>query len=254
MAGDPDDKLALVAALGERRIDAQSLQGDPPLTVEVPGRPPKPELIHPRDVPKRGLGLPEGRAALIHAIAHIEFNAINLALDACYRFRDMPIEYYRDWLSVAQDEARHFAMLRQRLADYGFQYGDFTAHNGLWDAAVKTAHDVLVRMALVPRVLEARGLDVTPGMLKRLQRIGDTETAAILEVILEEEVPHVRIGSRWFAYCCQQRDMEPEATFRRLLREYDTYLSPPINDAARRQSGFSAAELEQLRVEKLIRE
>lgn len=209
----------------------------------VPGRPSRPELVHPRDVPHRGLGTAEGRAALIHAVAHIEFNAINLALDAALRFPDMPAPYYADWISVAKDEARHFSMLAGRLAALGCAYGDFPAHNGLWEAAEKTAHDVLERMALVPRVLEARGLDVTPAMILRMEGVGDADTAAILRVILDEEVRHVAIGTRWFHHLCAERELEPSATFRRLITEHRVRLQPPFNWAARTRAGFCLAEL-----------
>ena len=158
----------------------------------------------PTAVPRRRLGSDEGRAALVHAIAHIEFNAINLALDAVCRFRDMPEQYYLDWISVAEDEARHFQLLHKRLGQLNRQYGDYPAHNGLWEMAEKTTDSCLVRMALVPRVLEARGLDVTPGMIERLRSVGDTKTIAALEVILAEEVRHVAIGTHWFNYCCKQ--------------------------------------------------
>lgn len=209
----------------------------------VPGRPQRPSLIHPGKVPHRGLGTHKGRAALVHAVAHIEFNAINLALDACWRFRDQPAQYYRDWLSVAQDEARHFQMLVLRLSELGHAYGDFTAHNGLWEAAEKTRHDVLVRMALVPRVLEARGLDVTPGIISRLEQAHDLETVRILRIILEEEVRHVALGTHWFRHLCQQRGIEPADTFTRLLRENSMTLRLPLNHQARLQAGFEAAEL-----------
>ncbi|MGH8457425.1 MAG: ferritin-like domain-containing protein, partial [Stenotrophobium sp.] len=176
--------------------------------------------------------------------AHIEFNAINLALDASWRFRGMPEDYYRDWLSVAQDEARHFLMLRARLAELGYAYGDFSAHNGLWEAAEKTRHDVLVRMALVPRVLEARGLDVTPGMIDRLQALGDTATMRILSVILQEEVRHVAIGTRWFRHLCAERGLDSTQTFTRLLEQYNMRIRLPLNRVARAAAGFDERELE----------
>jgi uncharacterized ferritin-like protein (DUF455 family) len=209
----------------------------------VPGRPQVPALVHPREVPRRSLGSAEGRCALLHAVAHIEFNAINLALDAVCRFDGLPEAYYADWLSVARDEARHFRLLRARLQQLGHDYGDFTAHNGLWEAAEKTAHDPLLRMALVPRVLEARGLDVTPGMMHRVREAGDTETVAILDVILREEVRHVAIGTHWFRYLCDQRALDPVATFRMLLSEHGVRLHPPLNLEARERAGFVAAEL-----------
>lgn len=231
---DPAAKCAAVAALRE-------LQPLPGLPMR-PGRPATPVLVRPREVPKRGLGTVEGRAALCHAVAHIEFNAIHLALDAGLRFAGLPDDFYADWLSVAQDEARHFTMMRARLRELGHDYGDFPAHDGLWQAAEKTADDVLVRMACVPRVLEARGLDVTPGMIERLREVGDAETIAVLEVILAEEVRHVAIGTRWFRWCCAERGLEPVATFRRLLGEQRIVLRPPFNAEARARAGFVLEE------------
>lgn len=235
---DPLCKCTRVAAL--QCAMAESAPVDPR---PIPGRPARPLLIHPHDVPQRALGSVEGRAALVHAIAHIEFNAINLALDAGWRFDAMPDAYYADWLSVAQDEARHFAMLRVRLQAMGYDYGDFAAHNGLWEAAEKTGHDALLRMALVPRVLEARGLDVTPGMMLRLRKVGDLETVAILDVILREEVRHVEIGTRWFQFLCARRGLDATQTFRALLAEHGVRLRPPLNVEARRAAGFVDAEL-----------
>ena len=211
------------------------------------GRPGRPELVSPAQLPRRGLGSLEGRQALIHAVAHIEFNAINLGLDAALRFPGMPDDFYRDWLSVAFDEARHFRMLTGRLEELGMRYGDLPAHNGLWDMAERTAHDPLVRMALVPRVLEARGLDVTPGMIERLEQVGDTESVALLRVILEEEEAHVAIGSRWFEHLCAEREVEPGETFEQLLeRYYAGQLRGPFNRPARRRAGFSERELDNL--------
>ena len=242
---DPAAKCLRVRALvlpeGDFRPPPREGEGD-----GIPGRPERPLLIAPRDVPRRGLGSEAGRAALIHAVAHIEFNAINLALDACWRFRDMPAAYYRDWLGVAQDEARHFALLSARLAQLGVAYGDLPTHNGLWEAAEKTAQDLLLRMALVPRVLEARGLDVTPGMIARLEEVGDAETVAILRVILQEEVGHVAVGTRWFRQLCAQRGLDPQPTFHRLLDEHRVKVHPPLNREARQQAGFEAAELDRL--------
>ena len=210
-------------------------------------RPAVPVLVHPRELPRRGLGSHEGRAAFLHAVAHIEFNAIDLAWDAVWRFRGMPPAFYADWVQVGDDEARHFAMLRARLADFGHDYGDFPAHNGLWEMAVKTAHDGLARMALVPRVLEARGLDVTPGMIDKLVALGDEDTAAILRLILEEEVAHVAAGTRWFRWHCHERGLEPRATFRELLHRYaGGVLHGPFNLHARGRAGFDPEELAEL--------
>ncbi|NUS38358.1 MAG: ferritin-like domain-containing protein, partial [Lysobacter sp.] len=212
-----------------------------------PGRPSRPALVPPRGLPRRGFGTPEGRAAFIHAVAHIEFNAIDLAWDAVYRFRDMPRDYYVDWVGVAADEARHFTLLRTRLRESGHDYGDFDAHNGLWEMAGKTAHDALARMALVPRVLEARGLDVTPGMILKLRALGDEATAGILEVILREEVAHVAAGSRWYRWLCERSGVEPRQRFRELLADYARpVLYGPFNLDARAAAGFDAEELAML--------
>ena len=249
-ATDPEQKLALTRAsaaafrAGSLSMPADDLRVDP---IESPGRPPRPQLVEPRQLAQRGLGSAEGRAALVHAIAHIEFNAINLAWDAVQRFRGMPSAFHADWVAVADDEARHFQMLSERLAELGYCYGDFDAHNGLWEMAVLTADSCLKRMALVPRVLEARGLDVTPGMIRRLRAAGDSATADILEIILREEVAHVAAGSRWFAWCCAQEGVEPESTFADLLeRHMHGSLRGPFNIEARRDAGFSNAELAHL--------
>jgi uncharacterized ferritin-like protein (DUF455 family) len=215
-----------------------------PKPIAQPGRPPRPHLVAPRELAQRGLGTSEGRAALVHAIAHIEFNAIDLAWDAVYRFRSMPREYYRDWAQVAADETRHFRLLSARLGEMGHAYGDFDAHNGLWEMAVKTSESCLERMALVPRVLEARGLDVTPGMIARLHRVGDASTIAILDIILHEEIAHVAAGSRWFSWCCAREGIDAEATFARLIASHArAALKPPFNQAARRAAGFSEQEI-----------
>jgi len=246
-ARDPDDKIALTGAYARRfrdgalPIDANAPAPEP---IGMPGRPERPKLVHPRELPRRGFGSDEGRAAFIHAIAHIELNAIDLGWDAVYRFRDLPADYYADWVSVAADEARHFVLLRDRLRDLGFDYGDFDAHNGLWEMCEKTAHDGMARMALVPRVLEARGLDVTPGMIVKLRSLGDHETVAVLDVILREEVAHVAAGSRWFRWFCERRGVQPESTFRDLLSEYArAVLHGPFNIDARAAAGFSEEEL-----------
>lgn len=215
--------------------------------VFTPGRSTKPELVHPKQVKQRKLHTLAGRQALLHAVAHIEFNAINLALDAVYRFRDMPDAYYGDWLQVAAEEAYHFGLVRERLTSLGCQYGDLPAHNGLWEQACKTDYDVMVRMALVPRVLEARGLDVTPGMMERLHEVGDQATVEVLAIILRDEIGHVRIGSYWFHYLCQQRGLVPEVTFRRLLSEVmQSPLRGPFYTEARLQAGFTQQELDDL--------
>jgi uncharacterized ferritin-like protein (DUF455 family) len=215
-----------------------------------PGHPDKPILVPPLKVPRRNVTSASGRAALLHAIAHIEFNAINLALDAAYRFRGMPHEFYGDWLKVAAEEALHFNLVREHLQGRGHAYGDFPAHQGLWEMAVKTAHDPLVRMALVPRVLEARGLDATPAIVEKFRSVQDERAVDILAVIERDEIGHVAIGSRWYLYLCELRGLEPLATFRALLKEYDAPpLKPPFNLAGRKAGGFSEEELAWLQTE-----
>ena len=246
-ACDPAEKVALTHAYARRfRAGDLPLPADaaPPDPIRMPGRPPRPRLVHPRALPRRGFGSVEGRAAFIHAIAHIELNAIDLGWDAVYRFRGLPGDYYADWVAVADDEARHFVLLQTRLRALGHDYGDFDAHNGLWEMCEKTAHDGLARMALVPRVLEARGLDVTPGMIVKLRALGDTATVDVLEVILREEVAHVAAGSRWFRWYCAREGIDPEPKFRELLAGYArAVLHGPFNIDARAAAGFSAEEL-----------
>ena len=216
-----------------------------PDVIEIPGRPDKPWLVDPRKLPRRGFHTQQGRAALLHAITHIEFNAINLALDAVYRFRGLPRDYYNDWLSVAGEEAEHFELLHRRLQSLGYEYGDFEAHNGLWDMALRTAHDVLIRMALVPRVMEARGLDVTPGMIKRFESIDDQKSVDVLNVIMQDEVGHVEIGSKWFHYFCDQRRLPREQTYFDLMKQYaQGKVKPPLHWEARKAAGFSEQELQ----------
>lgn len=216
---------------------------DPEPVVEA-GRPARPELVPPERVPRRELSQPDGHAALIHALAHIEFTAINLALDAAYRFQNLPAEFYADWLRVAAEEAHHFRLLRDHLRGLGRDYGDFPAHAGLWDLALKTADDPLARMALVPRLMEARGLDVTPGIQRKLAGHGDRAGAAILDIILRDEVTHVAAGDRWFRHFCAQRGLVPEQTWRELVRASDVPRPRrPFNLPARLRAGFSAEEL-----------
>jgi len=185
---------------------------------------------------------------LLHSLAHIEFNAINLALDAIYRFRDFPIEYVDDWFRVASDEGQHFLLIEHRLKSLGSAYGQLPAHDGLWEMALRTDHDSLVRMALVPRILEARGLDVAPPMIDKLNAQGDTQSATILKRIYTDEITHVEIGNRWFRHLCLQRDLDGVAVFRDLLRgENSAYLRSPFNDAARLEAGFNEAEMNLIR-------
>jgi len=250
LLADPDAKIA---ALNTLHADWQ--QGVVPLPnfiepaqpIATPGRPDNPLLVPPQDVPRRSAGTPAGHAALIHALAHIEFNAINLALDAAYRFRDLPRDYYTDWLQVAFEEAYHFTLLREHLRQLGYDYGSFNAHDGLWEMAVKTAHDPLHRMALVPRLLEARGLDASPAIITKLRNIGDARGAEILEIILRDEIGHVRVGNRWYEYFCAERNLDPAEEFQKLLREYGASRPrPPFHKEARRAAGFSEVELQYL--------
>jgi len=210
----------------------------------IPGCPDKPELVSPLAVKRRSMITPEGRAVLIHALVHIEFNAINLALDAIWRFAGMPDEYYTDWLQVADEEALHFSLLAGHLQTMGFAYGDFPGHGSLWEMVAKTRHDVLARMALVPRTMEARGLDAVPAVRAKLAQAGDHDAAGILDIILRDEIGHVGIGNRWYGYLCEQRNLEPLQTYACLATEHAApVMRGPFNVPARRQAGFSEAEL-----------
>ncbi len=248
-ANTVEDKLLLAARLAADWEAGRLGREDTgePAGPALAGRPDRPLLVRPAQLAQRRLGSSEGHAALLHAVAHIEFNAINLACDAVYRFRDLPDAYYTDWSRIAAEEAYHFSLLRERLGELGFAYGDFPAHNGLWELAEQTAADPLLRMALVPRVMEARGLDVTPGMMERLRRVGDQRSVAILEIILRDEIGHVEAGSRWFRYLCAERGLEPEATYFALLEAHlPGGVRCPLHKAARLQAGFSERELERL--------
>lgn len=207
-----------------------------------PGRPQRPELVPPTQVKKRSLGSPHGRFALVHAISHIELNAIDLALDIIARFagQRMPRSFFDGWVQVAAEEAGHFALLRRRLRQLGGDYGDLPAHDGLWQAAQSTKDDLTARLALVPLVLEARGLDVTPGLVEALEERGDKETAAIFRIIYEDEKGHVAVGAKWFRFLCRRQRIEPAAAFARLVREhFRAPLRPPFNDRARAASGLT---------------
>lgn len=245
-ASDPDAKVQLTLAASadwrQGRL-AAGASGAPDPSVDA-GRPERPALVHFSRLPKRSLHQAEGRINLVHALTHVEFNAINLAWDAVYRFRGLPLDYYGDWIQVAREEAEHFQLLRDHLRSLDRDYGDLPAHDGLWAMARRADQDPLARMALVPRVLEARGLDVTPGLQERLRAAGDLATLAILEVILRDEIGHVAVGTRWFRFFCQQRELDSEAEFFRLVQLYfPEGVRPPLNLAARRAAGFSDAEL-----------
>ncbi len=248
LCSDVTDKLAATEAIHAAWQRGELQREDAPLTrLPMAGHPERPELVHATKVPRRRPGSPQGQPAMLHAIAHIEFNAVNLALDAAWRFREMPDDFVSDWLRIAAEEAGHFRLLQGRLQQLGYSYGDFPAHNGLWEICHVTDHDVLVRMALVPRVLEARGLDASPELQRKLANIGDEASVAILDIILRDEIGHVQVGNHWFHHLCRQRALEPMATFSRLLAEYDlTAHRGSYNIDARRLAGFSEAELQWL--------
>ena len=215
-----------------------------PAGIDWPGRPDRPVLVPADQVPRRSPFTLAGRAALLHAICHIEFNAINLALDAIWRFAGMPDAYYLDWLQVADEEALHFSLLREHLQSLGHDYGDFPAHDGLWRMTQSTADDIVARMALVPRTLEARGLDATPPIQHKLLRAGDHRAVAILDIILRDEVGHVRIGNHWYHWLCERQGLDPLDHYIALVRRHAApRLRGPLNDDARRQAGFTEAEL-----------
>lgn len=208
------------------------------------GRPAQPLLVDPKELARRSMATPQGRILFLHAFAHIEFNAINIALDAVYRFRQMPEQYVTDWLQVASEEARHFSLIDKELQHRGSFYGEYPAHRGLWDMVCKTRHDVLHRMALVPRVMEARGLDVTPSMIKKFQQQNDQAAVAILEVIYQDEINHVRIGNHWYCLLCRQQSLDPAETFSALIEQYlGDGLRGPFNRSARLQAGFTETEM-----------
>ena len=244
---DPAAKAAATRALHgetELELDPQALLH---ASTTLPGRPNKPLLVPPASLPRRSPFTTEGRAALLHAVAHIEFNAINLALDAIWRFKGLPAAYYRDWLQVASEEALHFSLLSEHLATLGRRYGDFDAHDGLWTMVEKTAGDVVARMALVPRTLEARGLDATPPMQARLRQAGDLRAVEILDLILRDEIGHVAIGNRWYRWLCQRDGLDPLSQMALLAARHGApRLKPPFNIQARLAAGFSAAEIEAL--------
>jgi uncharacterized ferritin-like protein (DUF455 family) len=215
--------------------------------LHLPGRPAKPELVAPKWVPKRRMGTVEGRAILWHSLAHIEFNAMNLALDAIWRFSDMPQEYYEDWLKVAKEEAYHFSLVNEHMRSFGFSYGDFPAHNSLWEMVERTTDSVIARMALVPRTMEARGLDAVPEIRDRFKQIKDDRAVEILEIILHDEIGHVLVGNRWFNFLCANEDVSPITAYRELARKYRApTLKGPFNIEARQQAGFTAEELDLL--------
>jgi len=258
---DPLVKSKAVAALaiawksGELSLDVGQ-SSDVLHTLElrdIPGHPEKPELVPPLLVKRRAMNTVAGRAALVHALTHIEFNAINLSLDAIWRFSEMPIDYYTDWLKVAAEESHHFNLLNGHLNYLGFNYGDFSAHNSLWEMVDRTKFNILARMALVPRTMEARGLDALPALREKLAQAGDLQAAQILDITLHDEVGHVAIGNTWFNYLCGQQGLTPQVTFERLCVEYAApKLRGPFNLEARRKAGFTEGELEMLVAQSMV--
>ncbi len=247
---DPQAKADAARQLQARAGTLPLADAAPAVTGELPGRPARPELVHPARVPRRSPFKPEGLAALLHAIAHIEFNAINLGLDAAWRFTGMPREFHQDWLRVAAEEAFHFGLLRELLADLGHGYGDFPAHDNLWLMCTRTQDDIVARMALVPRTLEARGLDATPQIQAKLRAVGTPmalRAVEVLDIILRDEVGHVAIGNHWYRWLCARQGLEPVAHYGVLVQRHAApRLHPPFNEAARRRAGFSQAELDYL--------
>lgn len=245
MTTDIVDKRQLVNTLYEAAKNHQlDIDGEPPEAIPHPPLPERITISRPKDMKHRGLGSKTGHQAMLHAIAHIEYNAINLGLDAVYRFRDMPEDYYVDWMRVAYEEATHFTMIAERMADLGCEYGDFPVHGGLWAMCVDTEHDVMVRMALVPRVMEARGLDVTPKIQEKLTQIKDSKSVELLDTIYHDEIGHVAIGSKWFKYVCAERGLSVYSTFRELLKTYlKNGMNTEFNAEARLQAGFDDMEL-----------
>lgn len=246
-----EDKLAATRQAWQAycagRLDLAVGNAGPIRPIAATAFPDRPPRVAPRQVAQRKLSSVAGRIALLHAVAHIEFTAIHLAWDILYRFRDTPDEFRADWLRVAEEEGRHFDMLRGRLRELGSDYGDLPAHGGLWSVAVETQADLLARLALVPRCMEARGLDVTPAMIEKLQRAGDPASADHLKIILHDEIGHVALGSRWFQWECRRRRLEPETAYFELLQTHlKATLRGPFNLEARRQAGFSEWELGRL--------
>jgi len=246
---EPADKVALSRALARAWREGRLAVGRA-VAPARPARPLRPQLLPPRDMPKRRtFGSPAGRIALLHALAHIELNAIDLAWDIVARFcgEALPRGFFDDWVGVAAEEAVHFDLLVQRLADFGACYGDLPAHDGLWESAAATADDLLARLAVVPLVLEARGLDVTPERAATLDRVGDPESAAVLRRIYRDEIDHVAAGVRWFDELCRARGLIPDETFQQLVpRYFKGELKPPFNHEARAAAGFPARYYEPL--------
>ncbi|MDB5894621.1 MAG: hypothetical protein JWQ88_2152 [Rhodoferax sp.] len=230
-----------------RQLDlADTIGGSEKLeaALPLPGLPDRPELFAKLQFKKLSLRTVEGRSALVHSLAHIELNAVNLALDIVWRFADMPPDFYLDWVRVAKEEALHFELLRDHLRTMGHDYGDYPAHTGLWDMAERTRHDLLARLALVPRTLEARGLDASPAVRAKLVGAGDKRAGEILDIILRDEIGHVGVGNKWYRHECTKRGLNPVAIYAELAERYEApRLRAPFNLAARRAAGFEEEEL-----------
>ncbi|WP_310619741.1 ferritin-like domain-containing protein [Flexibacterium corallicola] len=241
----PEEKVALAYQTAElwfkRKLSIHRASLEKPMP-DRPGRPAKPQLLAPRDMPKRAIGGTSGKLALLHSLAHIELNAIDLTWDLIGRFwrEPLPRSYYDDWVQVGLEEAKHYSMLSKHLAGLGHKYGDLPAHDGLWQAAQSTGKDMMGRLAIIPLVLEARGLDITPPMIEKAYKSGDAETAKILEVIYRDEKGHVAYGAKWFRFMCDRHGQHPESTFQKLVRKhFKGPLKPPFNDRARSESGLT---------------
>ena len=236
--------LALAASLP---VDCQSPISDPG---DIPGRPVKPELVSHTSLKAKPMNTPEGRALLLHSIAHIELNAIDLALDVVWRFNGMPEDFYRDWVRIAKEEAKHFLLIQNHLVSLGFDYGHFPAHNSLWDMAERTKGDILARIGLVPRTMEARGLDAVPMIRERFKQIKDVRAVEILEIILRDEIGHVLIGNKWFNFLCEKNNLSAITSYKELARKYRApILKGPFNIEGRKQAGFTNEELDLLGVD-----
>jgi uncharacterized ferritin-like protein (DUF455 family) len=250
----PEQKVALAGELSAQAamllVADEDMNEALPEPAQLPGQPDKPLLMAHLDVPQRSIFTPLGLAGLVHSVCHIEFNATNLALDAAWRFAGMPPKYYADWLRVAAEEAHHFSLLRAQLQSMGHDYGDFPAHTGLWDMVERTKGDIVARMALVPRTLEARGLDATPPMQAKLRKVGSSDALKIIEIldiILRDEVGHVAIGNHWYRWLCARDGLDPVAHFRQLCVVHSApRVRAPINEEARKLAGFSDDELAEI--------
>ena len=248
---DVQSKVGQLSELFEEyqagRVDLNPSSNLDSQDLHLPGRPAKPDLVAPKWVPKRKMDTVEGRSILWHSLAHIEFNAMNLALDAIWRFPNMPKAYYEDWLKVAKEESYHFSLVNAHMQSFGFSYGDFPAHNSLWEMVERTTDSVIARMALVPRTMEARGLDAVPEIRDRFKQIKDARAVEILEIILHDEIGHVLVGNRWFNFLCANEGLSPITTYRELAEKYRApTLRGPFNFEAREQAGFTSEELELL--------